>query len=191
VCGSQNSGIFRTTNGGDGWTKVSSLLPGWDPLITPNGDIYFTANGNQAILKSADQGLTWTSIAKPGSGNGWYTPIEMPDGSIVAVGQNALVQSRDGKTWNAIGSAFPSGVPSTQGNIAYNPIARAFFIAFWDCGNVVPANAIWKEAYAGTPIIRKPGGSGKPEARAAFDVSGRKRKGGSGALMIHYRSSGR
>jgi hypothetical protein len=145
VLGSINGGIFRTTNSGTSWTSVSTLKPGWDPLVTSKGDIYFAADGNQAVIRSTDKGLSWTSMAKAGSGSGWYTPIEMPDGSIVAIGQNTLVQCKNGTTWTAIGSAFPSGTPGNKGNIGYNSATSTFFMAFWDCNTTVPANALWKE----------------------------------------------
>jgi photosystem II stability/assembly factor-like uncharacterized protein len=146
ILGSGNGGIFRTTNSGAAWTKVSALTPGWNPLITSKGDYYFTANGNQAILRSTDKGLTWTSMAKPGDGPGWYTPIEMPDGSIAAIGQGKIVQCSNGTTWTTLVGSLP---PAT-GNlgVAYNSVSGAFFISLLDCNATVPATGLWKYDYA-------------------------------------------
>jgi photosystem II stability/assembly factor-like uncharacterized protein len=155
ILGCVKDGIFRTTNGGTSWTKVSTLLPGWNPLIASNGTIYWTASGNQAILKSTDQGVTWTSMAKPGNNQAnYYTPMELPDGSIVAVGQTTLVQCSDNSTWKTICSAFPNPSGLTLGNVSYNAGSGSFFIAHWDCSNAIPAQAIWKHDF-GTTAIKK------------------------------------
>jgi photosystem II stability/assembly factor-like uncharacterized protein len=143
-----SGGIWRTTNGGSNWSKVRPEVAGWVPLVASDGCIYFNVNNNQAVLKSADRGLTWTSMAKPGKqGANNYSPVEMPDGSIVAIGQKTLVQCGDGKTWKPIGSPLPS-TGLTQGNLAYNSVAGAFYMAFWNCTPTIPAKAIWKQDFA-------------------------------------------
>jgi photosystem II stability/assembly factor-like uncharacterized protein len=149
--GSNGGGIYRTTNGGTNWTKVSSMSPGWNFIVAPDGSVYCAASGNQSILKSTDQGATWTSISKPGSGAP-CGPIAMPDGSIVALGQNALVQCSDGKTWKQIGSTLPS-TGLTMQRIAYNSVARSFYMSFSDCNSTVPAGAVWKEDVVSSSII--------------------------------------
>ena len=78
----------------------------------------------------------------------------MPDGSIVAIGQKVLVQCSDGKTWKPIGSPLPS-TGLLQGNLAYNSVAGAFYVAFWDCTTKVPAKAIWKQDFAASAGARK------------------------------------
>ena len=145
VGGANGAGVFRTTNAGSGWTKVSSVSPSWDPLVTSNGTVYFTAGGS-TVLRSSDQGATWTAMTKASNTQGGnYAPIEMPDGSIVTLGANSLIQCSDGKTWSTIVNSWPAGVSSLlQSNIAYNSVEKAFYVSFWDCTQTVPAKAIWK-----------------------------------------------
>jgi hypothetical protein len=156
--GSQNGGgIQRTTDGGGNWTKVCSTNPFWNPLITSKGVIYFQALGNSALLKSTDQGVTWISMPKPGDGSAYdnfYTPIEMPDGSIVATGPSNLVRCNDGKTWATLaGSTLPNVGGNTKGCIGYNRVTKAFFMAFFNCNSTIPSNAIWRLGYNGTDAI--------------------------------------
>jgi hypothetical protein len=146
--GTNGAGIFRTTDGGGSWTKVSAVSPSWDPLLASTGSIYFAA-GNQAVVRSDDRGATWISMTKPGDGNGYYTPVEMPDHSIVAIGQGKLVQCSDGSTWKTIVATLPSN-GMTLGNIAYDSAGQAFFMAYWDCNATVSASALWKFDYAAT-----------------------------------------
>jgi photosystem II stability/assembly factor-like uncharacterized protein len=146
-----NNGIYRTTDGGSTWTRVSNLSPTWDPLIASDGTVYF-ASGNTAVLKGTQQGLTWTSCAKAGGGSGFYVPVEMPDASIVAIGSATLVQSANGgTTWKSIGSALPvSGM--TQSDLAYDEVTGTFFMAYWDCTSTIPANALWKQVFSSTSV---------------------------------------
>jgi photosystem II stability/assembly factor-like uncharacterized protein len=155
VVGSANGGIYRTTDAGSAWTKVSSVSAAWDPLVASNGAVYFTAAGNQAILRTTNQGATWTSMTKPGASANQYTPVEMPDGSIVAIGSTSLVQCSNGSSWTAITGGLPSAPGKTMGNLAYNSVAKSFYIAFWDCGSTVPSNAIWKLDYSASVSIDK------------------------------------
>jgi photosystem II stability/assembly factor-like uncharacterized protein len=147
--GSTNSGIYRTTNGGSSWSQVStSSVTNSEACIAPNGDIYFIKAGSQAMLKSTDQGATWTSLAKSGDNGATFdNPIVMPDNSIVAAGAAGLIQCSDGKTWKTIVATLPS-TGLIKGQIAYNSVAKSFYMYFWDCTSKVPAGAIWKFDYA-------------------------------------------
>jgi hypothetical protein len=92
-------------------------------------------------------------MAKPGNNQAnYYTPMELPDGSIVAVGQTTLVQCSDNTTWKSICSTFPNPSGLTLGNVSYNAGSGSFFIAHWDCSNAIPAQAIWKHDFGTTSI---------------------------------------
>lgn len=154
VLSCSNAGIFRTTNGGSNWTKVSSYFATWTLLTASDGSFYGTTQGNQAIIKSTDQGATWAQKAKPGVNiySPCYTPIEMPDHSIVTISASSLARSTNGGTsWSSIGDPFPSTGLGLQG-IAYNSISQAFFLTYTDCGSVVPAKAIWKLNYSTSTV---------------------------------------
>jgi photosystem II stability/assembly factor-like uncharacterized protein len=155
IIGSENGGgIYRSTNGGNSWTKVSTYSPKFAGLLASDGSVYFTEGGNQAILKSADNGATWTRMAKPGQGDGMNTPVEMPDHSIVAIGSTGLVRCSNGSTWTTITTGLPSAGGMVWGNLCYNSISQSFFLAFWDCASTIPSNALWKYDYA-TSVIKE------------------------------------
>jgi photosystem II stability/assembly factor-like uncharacterized protein len=88
--GGGTPGIYRTTNGGTSWTKVSSKDPWEQPLVTANGTIYWAITDG-TLAKSTDNGQTWTSVASGLQNGNPVRPIELPDGRIVAVGNPKLV----------------------------------------------------------------------------------------------------
>jgi photosystem II stability/assembly factor-like uncharacterized protein len=127
-------GIFRTTNGGESWRRVSDQGPSGPPLVTANRTIYWPANGG--LLKSTDAGSTWTQV---GSDLRPISPIELSDGKLVAVGTTNLVISADGgATWSPFGAALPY----SPTGLVYSTGRRSFLIWRSDCGAVVPADAI-------------------------------------------------
>jgi photosystem II stability/assembly factor-like uncharacterized protein len=126
-------GIFRTTNAGASWTKVSSLGPSSAPLVASNGAIYWVADGG--LAKSTDGGATWSHVR---SGLLNVSPVELPDGSLVAVGPISLLMSSDGSSWKAFGPSFPF-VPQS---LTYSSGRKAFFISHWDCSDRVLPDAV-------------------------------------------------
>ena len=55
-----NSGIYKTTNGGNSWTKVSNLTFIQDLKATPgNFNIQYATRNGVGVLKSIDAGNTW------------------------------------------------------------------------------------------------------------------------------------
>jgi photosystem II stability/assembly factor-like uncharacterized protein len=128
------AGIYRTTNGGDSWRRVSDQGPSAPPLVTANRTIYWPANGG--LLKSTDAGSTWTHV---GSDLRAITPIELSDGKLVAVATDNLVISADGGVrW----SPFGAPLPYTPVGLIYSDGRRSFLIWRSDCGVVVPRDAI-------------------------------------------------
>jgi photosystem II stability/assembly factor-like uncharacterized protein len=134
VVGNRPGSIYRTTNGGATWRRVSDQGPSAPALVTSNRTIYWPANGG--VLRSTDAGSTWIHL---GSDLRAITPIELSDGKLVAVGVNNLVMSADGgATW----SPFGATLPFTPTGLIYSSNRRSFLIWHSDCGNVVPADAI-------------------------------------------------
>jgi hypothetical protein len=128
------AGIYRTTNGGDSWRRVSEQGPAAAPLVTANRTIYWPANGG--LLRSTDAGSTWIQV---GSDLKAVSPIELSDGKLVAVGANNLMLSPDGgATW----SPFGATLPFTPSGLIYSAGRRSFLIWHSDCGAVVPRDAI-------------------------------------------------
>jgi hypothetical protein len=61
-----NRGIWRTTDGGDTWAKISSLPAGraYDLVGDPNDPaVLYTNAGNSGIYRSGDTGATWTKVS--------------------------------------------------------------------------------------------------------------------------------
>jgi photosystem II stability/assembly factor-like uncharacterized protein len=125
-------GIYRTTNSGASWTKVSGLGPTGNAAISSSGAIYWRT-GN-SLAKSTDQGQTWTSVG----GNLATDPIALPDGRILAATSNNIVVSSDGNTWTNVGP----NEPFTPASITYLPARNAVYASHSDCGNNVPNDAI-------------------------------------------------
>jgi photosystem II stability/assembly factor-like uncharacterized protein len=141
--GGGTPGIYRTTNGGTSWSQVSSQDAYEAPLVTASGIIYWPITDG-TLLKSTDSGVTWTSVGSNLQTGNPVRPIELPDGSIVAVGNTTLVISKDGGgTWSNLGPTLPFKVVT----LTYSSQRQGFYISYYDCGNVVLPNAFMKLAY--------------------------------------------
>ena len=128
------TGIYRTTNGGVSWRRVSGQGPSGPPLMTANGSIYWPANGG--LLKSTDAGSTWAQV---GSDLQPVTPLELSDGKLVSVGATNLVISADGgATW----SPFGPTLPFKPAGVIYSPGRRSLLIWNTECGAAVPPGVI-------------------------------------------------
>jgi hypothetical protein len=131
-------GVFRTTDGGTTWAHTSAASAAALPLWASDGAIYWSLIYDHGIIKSTNQGNSWTQTVQYGVLKTGH-PIELPDGRIVAVSATTLMISKDkGVTFKALGTAMPF-VPNS---ITYSPYRNAFYIEQFDCGNKVVANAI-------------------------------------------------
>ena len=134
VVSAEGVGIYRTTNAGASWRRVSAQGPVGPPLVTAKGAIYWPANGG--LLKSTDAGTTWAHVGKDLHP---IHPIELSDGKLVSAGGNRLVISADGgSTWVPFGATLPF----SPAGLIYAPGRKAFFIWHFDCRDVVLANAV-------------------------------------------------
>jgi photosystem II stability/assembly factor-like uncharacterized protein len=132
-------GIYRTTNAGVSWQRVSDFEPSLPPLVASDGAIYWPLwNG---LIKSTDAGITWTQI---GNGLMGITPVELPDRRLISISGRRLMASTDGgSTWAALGPTMPYD----PAGVVYSPGRRAFFIWHWDCGAVVLPDAVMRFDY--------------------------------------------
>jgi photosystem II stability/assembly factor-like uncharacterized protein len=152
LVGCNGDGIYRSTNGGMSWMKVSSsgVLP--QPLVASNKAIYW-AGSSGGVMKSTDQGQTFTQVADGNTAPGVIYPTtlaELPDGRIVVVGKDHVQATADGgKTWGPIGDPmpFPGGGFDGANGVTYSAMTKTLFVWHWDCGNNVPANAIASMAF--------------------------------------------
>ena len=97
-------GTFRTVDGGASFTKVSDAGPSGPALLASDGTIYWQTLWSGGLIKSADQGKTWTALAGPVKVN----PIELPGGKLVAAVDAQLHASTDGgRSWQKLGDPIP------------------------------------------------------------------------------------
>jgi hypothetical protein len=125
-------GIYRTTDGGATWDRVSTIGPWGEALVASNGTIYWSVEDH--LVESTDHGQTW-SIVGGGLAN-LVMPIELPGGRIASLTPKNIVVSTDGGvTWSHFGPTLPY-VPA---GLVYSAAQQAFYIWHWDCGvNVLP-----------------------------------------------------
>jgi photosystem II stability/assembly factor-like uncharacterized protein len=152
ACGNSGDGqcgIFRTTDSGKTWKSQTDMKVSHygAPLRTKEGIIYWPLLNDEGLAKSTDGGLTWTQITKRTVAG--VTPIELPDGSVVAVGEDHLMRTTDGAmTWQPIGEPLPfSLIPNNSGAISYAASLKTFFYSKWNCDATVPADSVMSAGY--------------------------------------------
>ena len=147
--GDGECGIFRTTDAGQTWKKQSDLRVSHAgaPLRTKDGTIYWPLFADDGMGKSTDSGVTWEKVTDRTVVG--VTPIELPDGSVVAVGETHLLRTTDGaKTWKPIGEMLPfSLLQNEAGAITYSAALKTFFLSKWTCEATVPADALASAGY--------------------------------------------
>ncbi len=94
-------GVYTTNDGGAIWTEGSGLTGVPYKLTYVSGDTYFLVTNGGDILKSTNNGLTWTSVH---SGGGVLLGIEFYDSMTgIAVGDDIVLKTTDGgTTWQTI-----------------------------------------------------------------------------------------
>jgi hypothetical protein len=117
-------GVYRTTDGGATFMQVSDKAAAGEPLRTKDGTIYWPIIWDNGLIRSTDQGQTFTPIVGGGVLK-QHTPIELPDGRLVAIGKTTMVLSADkGQTWKPISSKLPFD----PRHYTYSARRKAFFI---------------------------------------------------------------
>jgi hypothetical protein len=67
ACTHYGDGVYRSTDNGDGWLRVSSGLPeglrvSWNIAISNSGTIYLSGSTGAGLYKSVNNGSSWTHI---------------------------------------------------------------------------------------------------------------------------------
>lgn len=150
-------GIWRTTDAGTNWSRVGDQMPnmGGTVLRTTKGLFFWGSAEWGRLLKGTSDGAVWSVIPAPGARP--ISPIELPGGAIATLGKNGImISADDGATWQTVaqGLPLPEG-DHVVGGLAYNTVAGAAYVWFWDCGNVVRPDAIWRYDLALPPSITR------------------------------------
>jgi hypothetical protein len=95
--------------------------------------MYWPVDNGGGIVKSTDQGRTWTEITPAGVVAGY--PVILPDGRLASVAHDdfVVVSSDDGKTWRPA----TSKAPFKPIGLAYAPFRKKFYVWHNDCGGSV------------------------------------------------------
>jgi hypothetical protein len=94
------------------------------------------------MARSTDDGLHWTDVGD-GIVQSW-PPLELPGGSIAALGaQYVMVSSDHGATWVPGTAALPSTPGETATGVLYSSWRKAFYLWRSTCefGHPVPVPA--------------------------------------------------
>ncbi len=112
------SNVWKTTDRGDNWTKISDFAIGVRSLaVAPSNSQYIYAASQSKIYTTSDGGTNWTDITNTlpvGFGNITYVAVKHDDPNTVWVtlgGYNSygIYESKDaGATWNNISTGLPN-----------------------------------------------------------------------------------
>jgi hypothetical protein len=133
LLGTQGSGMFRTTDAGVSWNRVtdSNIQHGGGKIYYTKAGVVYATSGDRNI-RSTDNGLTWTSVG-PGGG---YNGI-IGDGKKLytakCFGPTPVITSleSDGETWTDFNSQQFSQGPF---QLAFDSVNRIVYGSFWDAG---------------------------------------------------------
>ncbi|KPK37542.1 MAG: hypothetical protein AMJ65_14325 [Phycisphaerae bacterium SG8_4] len=133
----KEQGIFRTTDGGESWTKVSELQPAGRDIRIFKGAAFWTSD--KGLLVSRNRGTTWSIHGKEVecSFGPYFGKDEM---HIVVVGKNGFYQTTNGgKDWDRVAPLPPE----------YNVTIPGWFLNFgWDPhADILYASRMGKPAY--------------------------------------------
>jgi hypothetical protein len=143
VGGGYSAGVYRTTNAGSSWTKVSTMQEdhgGFDAQYSTQGFLYIGATGG--IGRSTDNGLTWT-LETSGVPYGYYYGVIGDNKRLytrqafvgVAYTSPFIVSdeggANEGKTWTTYGTQT---IPEGPWRMVFDPLNRVIYNATWGSG---------------------------------------------------------
>lgn len=134
-------GIFRSEDGGKVWRKMADYGTVGKPLRSSDGAIYWAQIWSQGLVKSVDNGKTWTAL----DGVIKKTPIDMPGGVLLSVAGSQLYFSVDGaKTWKEVGPKIPitpTGFVYSEGRTGM--VGNSVYV-WYSSGDHKVDDAVWR-----------------------------------------------
>jgi photosystem II stability/assembly factor-like uncharacterized protein len=121
-------GIYRSEDGGETFTSVSTSGPAGPPLVASDGAIYWQKIWSGGLLKSTDKGKTWKQISNAVKEN----PIELPRKQLAALAERQILVSSDGgMKWKPLGPQ----APFKPNGITYSAKGKCFYAWQLSAGN--------------------------------------------------------
>jgi hypothetical protein len=109
LLGSNNNGVFKTTDAGVNWTAINESLKslnGQRIFITPQNRIFVTYNGT-GYYQSIDNGSTWSFFSNVPADRQINGFVQLADNSVLAYGGGVLRSTGTiGNTWIIQNGAF-------------------------------------------------------------------------------------
>ncbi|HEX7964860.1 MAG TPA: hypothetical protein VF651_03995 [Gammaproteobacteria bacterium] len=112
------SHLYKTTNGGDTWSRITSRSDGSIDIVATDperADTVYAGTGGGHVLKSTDGGAHWTQSVSGLPADGvWSLAVDPTDSDVLYIGgfQSSLSKSTDGgKTW----SLSDTGLAGSEG----------------------------------------------------------------------------
>jgi photosystem II stability/assembly factor-like uncharacterized protein len=125
-------GTFKSTDGGETWSKVSDGGGGAAPLVHSDGSIYWPDEFNRGLWRSTDGGDTWEKVVTDTVLS--VTPVELPDGRIASLTENDVVVSSDhGVKWTRVS---PKTLYNRPTGFTYSTKSKAFLVTYFTCGSM-------------------------------------------------------
>jgi hypothetical protein len=124
------SGIFRSADGGETWTKVwEKAVAG--PAAVNGNKVHWLEAGGEGIVTTADGGLTFTEAGANGSIDGTANILVLlPDDGLATWSSDHVVRSTDdGAHWTRVGGPMPY----TPTGLAHDDASNAFYVVRFDC----------------------------------------------------------
>jgi photosystem II stability/assembly factor-like uncharacterized protein len=113
-------GIYRTEDAGETWIRVSTFGTAGQALIASDGAIYWQRLYGGGLLKSTDQGKTWTAVSNAIKSN----PIELAGKQLAGLAGNQIMVSSDGgANWTKLGPP----APFKPNGIIYSEKGKCFY----------------------------------------------------------------
>jgi photosystem II stability/assembly factor-like uncharacterized protein len=148
VAGSNNAGIFQSTDSGLSWNAANGLADTCIQALAGYRNVFYAGTKNHGIYKSLDNGANWVQA--------YFGPLDTNVASLYTCGANVfagilgrgfLVSTDSGLTW----SAYNSGLMDYNIN-SISANATNVFIGTGPPGQILYGGSVWKKNLSEIPL---------------------------------------